>query len=74
MSKGRELPIKVIDDEYKLKEYMKVNGLSYIIGKTVCECNEERDMYLLIQKPYIISSVIVCNNCYNNNQYKKLKL
>lgn len=74
MGKDRELPIMVIDDEYKLKEYMKVNGLSYFIGKTACECNEERDMYLLIQTPYIISSVIVCKNCYNNNQYRKLKL
>lgn len=73
MSKDRELPIMVIDDEYKLKEYMKVNGLSYFIGKTACECNEERDMYLLIQTPYIIGSVIVCKNCYNNNQYQKLK-
>lgn len=76
MSEFRELPIMVIDDEdeYKLKEYMNVNGLSYFVGKTTCECNEERNIYLFMQTPYIIISVIVCNNCYNNNKYRKLKL
>jgi len=74
MSEYRELPIEVIDDEYKLKEYMKRNGLSYFIGKTSCDYKEERDIYLLIQTPYIIGSVIVCKKCYDNNNYKKLKL
>jgi hypothetical protein len=71
---NKELPpIKVIDDEYKLKEYMKRNGLFSIVSKIPCECNKERDIYLLIQTPYIIDSVVVCKECYDNNKYPKLK-
>jgi hypothetical protein len=73
MEEDKELPIEVIDDVEKLKEYMKVNGLSYFIGKTACECKKERDICLLIQTPYIISEVIVCEKCYKNKNYPIFK-
>ena len=68
------LPIKVIDDEEKLKEYMKVNGLFSLIGKIHCDCGEERDIHLLVLTPHIIDSVVVCKECYDNNNYPKLKI
>jgi|YNPMSStandDraft_2_1061718.scaffolds.fasta_scaffold102100_1 hypothetical protein len=70
----KELPIEVIDEEYKLKEYIKKSGLSYLIGKIDCECKKEKHIYLLIQALYIVKSVIVCKECYDNNNYSKLKL
>jgi hypothetical protein len=53
---------------------MKVNGLFSLIGKIHCDCGEERDIHLLVLTPHIIDSVVVCKECYDNNNYPKLKI
>jgi hypothetical protein len=74
MYNNKELLIKVIDYEDRLKEYMKKNGLCSIKSNIICNCGKEKNIHLLAFALHIIDSVVVCKECYDNNNYPKLEL
>lgn len=64
--------LKVVDDEEKLMEYIKIGGYGYMRTTYDCACSENKTAYLLTYVLSFTDIVVICPKCYKRCLIERL--